>query len=71
MNTELTLVIMAAGLGSRFGGDKQLAALGPAGEPMLVLSMLSAIRSGFQRAVVVIRPELEAELAAILTQYLP
>ena len=34
----LTLVIMAAGLGSRFGGDKQLAALGPKGETMLQLS---------------------------------
>ena len=71
MNTDLTLVIMAAGLGSRFGGDKQLASLGPAGEPMLVLSILSAIRSGFQRAVLVIRPELEAELSGILTQFLP
>lgn len=71
MNTDLTLVIMAAGLGSRFGGDKQLASLGPAGEPMLVLSILSAIRSGFQRAVLVIRPELEVELTGILTQFLP
>lgn len=71
MNTELTLVIMAAGLGSRFGGDKQLAALGPAGEPMLVLSITSAIRSGFTRAVLVIRPELENELTEILTRFLP
>lgn len=71
MNTDLTLVIMAAGLGSRFGGDKQLASLGPAGEPMLVLSIQSAIRSGFQRAVLVIRPELEAQLTGILTQFLP
>lgn len=71
MNTALTLVIMAAGLGSRFGGDKQLASLGPAGEPMLVLSIMSAIRSGFQRAVLVIRPELETELTGILTRFLP
>ncbi|WP_088212283.1 nucleotidyltransferase family protein [Shewanella sp. Shew256] len=71
MNTDLTLVIMAAGLGSRFGGDKQLASLGPAGEPMLVLSIQSAIRSGFKRAVLVIRPELEAELHDLLTQFLP
>lgn len=34
-NPSLTLVIMAAGLGSRFGGDKQLAELGPKGETML------------------------------------
>lgn len=71
MNTDLTLVIMAAGLGSRFGGDKQLASLGPAGEPMLVLSIQSAIRSGFKRAVMVIRPELEAELCELLTRFLP
>ncbi|MGL5048370.1 MAG: NTP transferase domain-containing protein, partial [Shewanella sp.] len=71
MNTELTLVIMAAGLGSRFGGDKQLAALGPAGEPMLVLSIMSAIHSGFRRAVLVIRPELESELIEMLSRFLP
>ena len=71
MNTDLTLVIMAAGLGSRFGGDKQLASLGPAGEPMLVLSIQSAIRSGFKRAVLVIRPELEAELRELLIRFLP
>ncbi|QYK08874.1 nucleotidyltransferase family protein [Shewanella mangrovisoli] len=71
MNTDLTLVIMAAGLGSRFGGDKQLASLGPAGEPMLVLSIQSAIRSGFKRAVLVIRPELEAELHELLIRFLP
>ncbi|MDH1472083.1 NTP transferase domain-containing protein [Shewanella sp. GD03713] len=71
MNTDLTLVIMAAGLGSRFGGDKQLVSLGPAGEPMLVLSIQSAIRSGFKRAVLVIRPELEAELHELLIRFLP
>lgn len=71
MNTELTLVIMAAGLGTRFGGDKQLVALGPAGEPMLVLSIASAIRSGFKRAVLVIRPELEHELTGILERFFP
>ncbi|MCL1092024.1 NTP transferase domain-containing protein [Shewanella profunda] len=71
MNTELTLVIMAAGLGSRFGGDKQLAGLGPSGEPMLVLSIMSAIRSGFNRAVLVIRPELEHKLTEILMRFLP
>ncbi|MGL5389908.1 MAG: NTP transferase domain-containing protein [Shewanella sp.] len=71
MNTALTLVIMAAGLGSRFGGDKQLAALGPRGEPMLVLSIASGFRAGFKRVVLVIRPELEGELTEILTRFLP
>lgn len=68
---ELTLVILAAGLGSRFGGDKQLAELGPHGETMLELSLQSAIRAGFGRAVLVIRPELEAVLGARLARSLP
>ncbi|ABV89185.1 nucleotidyltransferase family protein [Shewanella pealeana] len=55
---DLTLVILAAGLGSRFGGDKQLAQLGPNGETMLELSLKSAYNAGFSRAVLVIRPEL-------------
>ncbi|MCL1147428.1 NTP transferase domain-containing protein [Shewanella marinintestina] len=55
---QLTLVILAAGLGSRFGGDKQLAELGPNGETMLELSLKSAYKAGFTKAVLVIRPEL-------------
>ncbi|MCL1138025.1 nucleotidyltransferase family protein [Shewanella pneumatophori] len=54
----LTLVILAAGLGSRFGGDKQLAELGPNGETMLELSLKSAYKAGFSKAVLIIRPEL-------------
>ncbi|MCK8046575.1 NTP transferase domain-containing protein [Shewanella sp. 1CM18E] len=55
---SLTLVILAAGLGSRFGGDKQLAELGPNGETMLELSLKSAYKAGFSKAVLIIRPEL-------------
>lgn len=61
-DSSLTLVIMAAGLGSRFGGNKQLASLGPNGETMLELSTVSAYKAGFSRVVLVIRPELESEL---------
>ncbi|QYJ78574.1 nucleotidyltransferase family protein [Shewanella acanthi] len=71
MNTDLTLVIMAAGLGRRFGGDKQLAPLGPAGEPMLVLSIRSAIACGFTRTVIVIRPELEMQFSVVLAYFIP
>ncbi|MCL1042684.1 NTP transferase domain-containing protein [Shewanella marisflavi] len=63
---SLTLVIMAAGLGSRFGGDKQLAALGPKGETMLQLSIASAIKAGFSSAVIVTRASLIAPLQALL-----
>lgn len=61
----LTLVIMAAGLGSRFGGDKQLTGFGPNGETLLELSILSASRAGFLTVVLIIRPELEPALEAI------
>lgn len=64
----LTLVIMAAGLGSRFGGDKQLASLGPNGETMLELSIMSAYRADFTKVVLVIRPELETELASLFAK---
>ncbi|MBV7315391.1 NTP transferase domain-containing protein [Shewanella sp. NIFS-20-20] len=66
MSTSLTLVVLAAGLGSRFGGDKQLAALGPQGESLLLLSMMSAQQAGFTRAVLVIRPEIETAVARML-----
>ena len=68
---DLTLVILAAGLGTRFGGDKQLAGLGPNGETMLELSLRSAHKAGFNRAVLVIRPELAASLDRLLADKLP
>ncbi|MCL1039862.1 NTP transferase domain-containing protein [Shewanella submarina] len=70
-SAELTLVIMAAGMGSRFGGDKQLANLGPNGETMLELSLQSAYKAGFRRSVLVIRPELESTLSAQLAEVMP
>ncbi|MCX7713891.1 MAG: NTP transferase domain-containing protein [Chthoniobacterales bacterium] len=55
---ELTLVILAAGMGSRFGGPKQVQPVGPCGETLLDYSVFDAIRAGFGRAVFVIREEL-------------
>ena len=54
----LTLVGLAAGMGSRFGGPKQLEPLGPAGETMLDFSIHDALRAGFDRVVLVIQPAL-------------
>lgn len=68
---ELTLVILAAGLGSRFGGDKQLAALGPQGQTMLEFSLMSAYKAGFRQSVLVIRKELESQLTEKLQNTLP
>ena len=54
-----TLVILAAGMGSRFGGMKQLASVGPTGETLMDYSIHDALRAGFGSAVFIIRPEME------------
>ena len=53
-----TLVVLAAGLGSRYGGLKQLDPMGPNGEPLLDYAVFDAMRAGFGRVVFVIREEL-------------
>jgi NDP-sugar pyrophosphorylase family protein len=57
---DLTLIVLAAGLGSRYGGLKQLEAVGPGGETLLDYGIYDAVRAGYSRAVLVIRPELES-----------
>ncbi len=54
-----TLVILAAGAGTRYGGLKQLAPIGPRGETLLEYSAFDALRAGFDRVVLVVRPETE------------
>lgn len=55
------LVIMAAGLGSRYGGLKQAAPLGPNGEMIIDFSVYDAAEAGFDRAVIIIRPDIEKD----------
>ena len=57
----LTLLVLAAGMGSRYGGLKQLDPVGPAGETLLDYSVFDAWRAGFDRVVFVIRRDFEAE----------
>ena len=58
--SKATLVIMAAGIGSRFGGGiKQLAPVGPGGEIIMDYSIYDAIEAGFDKVVFVIRKDLE------------
>jgi len=58
---SLTLVVLAAGIGSRYGGQlKQMDAFGPHGELLLEYSIFDAIRAGFTKVVFVIRKDFEA-----------
>ena len=56
---SLTLVVMAAGIGSRYGGLKQIDPVGPSGEVVLDYSVFDAVRSGFDRIVFIIRKDIE------------
>jgi NDP-sugar pyrophosphorylase family protein len=56
-----TLAIMAAGIGSRYGGLKQLDPVGPSGEFIIDYSIYDAIKAGFQKVAFIISPEIEAE----------
>ncbi len=53
-----TLVIMAAGMGSRYGGNKQVDAIGPGGEILMEYSIYDAIRAGFDKVVFIIKREM-------------
>ncbi len=57
MEKDLTLVIMAAGMGSRFGGLKQIEPVGPNGEFIIDYSIYDAIRAGFNKVVFIIKEE--------------
>ena len=55
-----TLVVLAAGMGSRYGGLKQVDPVGPSGEAILDYSVFDAVRGGFGKVVFVIRRDIEA-----------
>lgn len=57
MEKNLTLVIMAAGMGSRFGGLKQIEPVGPNGEFIIDYSIYDAVRAGFNKVVFIIKEE--------------
>ena len=60
-----TLLIMAAGMGSRYGGNKQVDGLGPNGEILMEYSIYDAIRAGFDHVVFVIKPGMQELIAGI------
>lgn len=58
------LVVMAAGMGSRFGGLKQAAPVGPNGEMIIDYSVSDAVKAGFKKAVFIIRKDIEKDFRA-------
>ena len=56
---SLTLVVLAAGMGSRYGGLKQIDPVGPSGETVLDYAVFDALRAGFDRVLFVIRRDFE------------
>ncbi len=64
---ETTLIIMAAGIGSRFGGGiKQLAPVGPSGEIIMDYSIHDALEAGFNKVVFIIRHDIEEDFREII-----
>lgn len=57
--TKPTLIIMAAGMGSRFGGLKQITPVGPSGEKIIDYSIYDAVAAGFGKIIFVIKQEIE------------
>ncbi len=65
-----TLFVLAAGMGSRYGGLKQLDGLGPHGETIMDYSIFDAVRSGFGKVVFVIRKDFEQDFREkVLAKY--
>lgn len=60
--TTPTLAIMAAGIGSRYGGFKQIDPVGPCGETLIDYAVYDAIAAGFEKIVFIISPEIEEDI---------
>ena len=62
----VSLVIMAAGLGSRYGGSKQVDGIGPNSEILMEYSIYDAIRAGFDKIVFIIKPEMREMMEGLV-----
>lgn len=65
-----TLVVLAAGMGSRYGGLKQIDAVDPAGHIIIDYSIYDAIKAGFRDFVFIIKKEIEAEFRSIMDPHI-
>ena len=63
---KTTLIIMAAGMGSRYGGIKQLDPVGPSGEIIMDYSVYDAIEAGFDKVIFIIRKDLEEDFKEVI-----
>ena len=61
-----TLVILAAGIGNRYGGAKQITPVGPCGERIIDFSMYDAYKAGFEKIVFIIRKSLEDDFREVI-----
>jgi hypothetical protein len=68
MRKNLTLVVLAAGIGSRYGGLKQVEPVGPGGEAVLDYAVFDARRAGFNKFVFVIRKAIEPDFRTLLAR---
>jgi hypothetical protein len=69
-STSPTLVIMAAGMGSRYGGLKQIDPVGPSGELVIDYSVYDALRAGFGKVVFIIRRDIEEDFRAVVESHI-
>ena len=65
MNSKISVFVLAAGMGSRYGGLKQMEGFGPNGETLIDYSIYDAINAGFDQIVFVIRPDMEESFKEI------
>ena len=61
---DKTLVVMAAGMGSRYGGNKQIDGMGPHNEALMLYSIYDAVKAGFTKVVFIIKHSFEAQFKA-------
>ena len=66
MQKKTTLVVLAAGMGSRFGGLKQMAPFGPHGETIIDYSVFDAKEAGFDRSVIIIKKSIEKDFREVV-----
>ena len=70
MRESPTLLVMAAGMGSRYGGLKQIEPVGPSGEIVIDYSVYDAIRAGFGEVVFIIRRDIEADFRGVIDRHI-